>query len=287
MLKVFVYGTLRRGERNDYLLKDAKCLAEQAWTNGVLFDTGMSYPALAPSNSSIVYGELYEVSDTDLARLDELEGYQEGGVNNLYNRLEQIIYTDKGKYRAYVYVAHLDSLLKKKISNGDWKEYNLLKQNDSFLYFAYGSCMDSLRFKKAGVERYFKEVVGVGVLPNYSLKFTHRSTFDGLGRADIVEDGGVVEGKIYKIDREALNYLYGREGAPHVYRPTFVRFLLDGLEIEALTFTVKRKQEEVVPPIAYEMEILRGAKGYLSEDYVSSLVKYINILKNTSKIGGM
>ncbi|MCM3569313.1 gamma-glutamylcyclotransferase [Neobacillus mesonae] len=290
MRKVFVYGTLRKGEGNAHLKKNASCIAEQCWTNGKLYDAGYGYPAMKQSQSSYVYGELYSVTETELNRLDVLEGYRRGGSSNLYERVEQTVYTDKGQSNAYVYVAGPEMLLNKRIPWGDWKEYKWTKkQNDSILYFAYGSCMDNKRFIEKRVDAYFQDMLGVGVLDNYTLRFTRKSKEDGMGRADIVEEGGRVEGKVYKIPIEALkNYLYQREGAPTAYRATFVTIKLHGKDIQALTFTVKDKEEETAPSAKYEEEILRGADGYLSADYISKLKTHINFLKNLHQtIGGM
>lgn len=290
MKKVFVYGTLRKGEANAHLLKSATCIAEQCWTNGSLYDTGYGYPAMRQTTFSRLYGELYEVTEDDLIRLDRLEGYSAGGTNNLYERIEQTVYTDKDASIAYMYVAGRTNLLKRKIPNGDWKEHNLLlKQCDSVLYFAYGSCMDQRRMGEDGFEHYFQNMLGVGVLPNYTLRFTRRSTKDGMGRADIVEEGGYVEGKVYDIPVKSLNeYLYGREGAPKAYRPTFVTIELNGKKVQALTFVVTNKMEETAPPQWYEEEILRGAKGYLTEDYFSKITSHMNSLKKYNlNIGGL
>lgn len=289
-MKIFVYGTLRKGERNAGLLENATCIAEQCWRDGELYDTGYGYPAMKNSQGTRVYGELYTVTEDALQRLDQLEGYIEGGKNNLYERMEQTVYSDKGSGVAYMYVASQANLLNRKISNGDWKEFNLLsKPNGSVLYFAYGSCMDMQRITEAGYAHYFKDVLGVGVLPNYTLRFTRKSSMDGMGRADIVQEGGMIEGKVYNLPIKALKeYLYGREGAPKVYRPTFVTIELNGKEVQALTFVVTNKGAETAPPQWYEDEILRGAKGYLSQDYVTELKSHMNSLKKSIlNIGGM
>lgn len=280
-MNFFVYGTLRKRESNARLLKNAVLIAEQCWTNGLLYDTGYGYPAMKQTNSSRIYGELYSVKENELARLDQLEGYTEGGKNNLYERIEQMVYTDKGGFPAYMYVAGKDHLLKEMVSKGDWKEHCLLSgQNDSVLYFAYGSCMDHERFIKDGFDHYFQKVLGVGVLTNYTLRFAHKSFKDGMGRADIVEEGGTVEGKIYEIPVKTLKeYLYGREGVPMAYRPTFVTIKLDGKMVEALTFVVVNKKPEKAPPARYEEEILRGGNGFLSADYISTLKTHINFLR--------
>ncbi|WP_099363676.1 gamma-glutamylcyclotransferase [Fredinandcohnia onubensis] len=281
MKNMFVYGTLRKGEGNAHYLKEATRLAEQCWTNGELYDTGYGYPAVKQSRSSRVYGELYTVTDLELRQIDQLEGFREGRENNLYERVEQMVYTDKGPVTAYVYIAGQSNLLNNRIPDGDWKEYRLLnKQRGTVLYFAYGSCMDHKRFIEKGVDHYFQNMVGVGVLDNYSLRFTRKSKVDGMGRADIVEESGQVEGKVFEIPVEALkNYLYQREGAPNAYRATFVTIKLNGKDTQAITFTVKNKNEETAPPADYEDEILSGAKGYLSEDYIMKLKAHMDGLK--------
>jgi gamma-glutamylcyclotransferase (GGCT)/AIG2-like uncharacterized protein YtfP len=124
MFNVFVYGTLRKGERNAHLLEKATRIAETCWTKGELYDTGNGYPAIKQSASSIVYGEVYQVSNKELIELDYLEGYTEGGVNNLYERVEQEVNTEHGIITAFVYVSARDSLLKESIESGDWLKYN-------------------------------------------------------------------------------------------------------------------------------------------------------------------
>jgi gamma-glutamylcyclotransferase (GGCT)/AIG2-like uncharacterized protein YtfP len=265
---VFTYGTLRKHGANHRLLKDAELIAEQAWTHGLLFDTGLGYPAMIGNEYGKVYGELYLVNDEQLAQLDMLEGYYGPGCNNLYDRKTRMIFHDKGKHEAFAYiVAHQkEHLLKKEIKGGDWKVSLLLKQN-SILYFAYGSCMDDARFKKVNVHHYFKKVIGRGVLNGYSLLFTRKSS--DRGRADIVEGGGVVEGKLYEIPLTSLEYLFKREGVKSgCYRPTLIDLVVNNKPIKnALTFTVVEKQEETKPPGHYIEEILRGANGFVSQEY--------------------
>ena len=244
--------------------------------------------AVKQSKSNRVYGELYSVTDSELARLDQLEGYREGGKNNLYERIQQTVYTDKGQFTAYMYVANQENLLKKKLPNDDWKEHNLLSDTgDSVLYFAYGSCMDHNRFIQDGVAQYFQNMIGVGVLPNYTLRFTRKSSYDGMGRADIVEEGGCVEGKVYEIPVKALKeYLYAREGAPKAYRATFVTIELNGKKVQVLTFVVTNKKTEKAPPHWYEEEIIRGANGVLTADYLTKIQNHIKALRETQTIIG-
>lgn len=131
---VFVYGTLRRQEPNHYLLKNAALLAEHAWTNGRLYDTGLGYPAVKESATDKVYGEIYTVTDAELDRLDELEGYEPFGENNLYIRKRQIVFHDTGSMEAFIYIIaeQNESLLKKYIPSGDWKQYGIAAKKDVY-----------------------------------------------------------------------------------------------------------------------------------------------------------
>jgi gamma-glutamylcyclotransferase (GGCT)/AIG2-like uncharacterized protein YtfP/cation transport regulator ChaC len=275
---VFVYGTLRKHERNHALLKQTTLIAEQAWTLGELFDTGRGYPMVRSSSHRKVYGELYEVSEEQLTRLDELEDYQVGRNNNLYERVIQTIYTDRGEVEAFLYLSEkaCDTL----IPSGDWKIHQFLKRKpETVYYFAYGSCMDVERFHKANVGHYFENVIGAGILENYSMKYLY-STLDG-GRADIIEDGGTTEGILYKAPFEAVDYLFKREGyLIGMYRATFVDVIINGtLLMDVLTFHVYEKQEEIAPPEHYATEILRGSRNRVSDSYYKSLVQQLKDLQ--------
>lgn len=73
--RVFVYGTLLRGEPNHYILEHA-CFVREARTPAVftLRDMG-AFPALLADGSTAVLGEVYDVDAATLARLDRLEGH--------------------------------------------------------------------------------------------------------------------------------------------------------------------------------------------------------------------
>lgn len=246
---MFVYGTLCKHESNHRILADNKRVASQAWTKGKLFDTGFGYPAMTLLTDEWTYGELYEVGEATLPQLDQLEGFHGDGESNLYDRLSQEVKTDQGHFQALVYVAgKLLSDLHKEINGGDWRVYQQLQQNQEVIYFAYGSCMDTERFKLAGVDHYFQNVLGQGLLENYKLGFTQHSS-DG-GRADIIEEAGhSVEGKVYRLPYEALKYLYKREGVNiGGYRPTIIDVTINGTRHKNVwTFTVVDKKKDGIP----------------------------------------
>jgi gamma-glutamylaminecyclotransferase len=72
---LFVYGSLLAGERHEAQLAGARRLGdartEPAYT---LVDLG-DYPALVEQGTTAVAGELYEVDEETLRRLDAFEGH--------------------------------------------------------------------------------------------------------------------------------------------------------------------------------------------------------------------
>ncbi|MGR3778676.1 gamma-glutamylcyclotransferase family protein [Bacillus paramycoides] len=123
MHHVFVYGTLRKEQTNAHYIQGATCIADGAWTYGKLFDTGEGYPAMICSSEEKVYGEIYEVNDDVLQKLDELEEYTGNAETDLYDRLTQSVYFEDREIHVYVYVAQDKEMLKKVIISGDWVKY--------------------------------------------------------------------------------------------------------------------------------------------------------------------
>lgn len=78
--RVFVYGTLKRGEANHEQLRGATYLGPATTLPGhTLYDLG-DYPGLVRDSADEVgvTGELWELNQDHLARLDAFEGVAEG-----------------------------------------------------------------------------------------------------------------------------------------------------------------------------------------------------------------
>lgn len=120
---VFVYGTLRKEQTNAHYMQGAICIADKAWTYGKLFDTNEGYPAMTYSSEEKVYGEVYEVNDEILHKLDELEEYTGNAETDLYDRITQTVYATDREIEAYVYIAQDKKMILKVIDSGDWVEY--------------------------------------------------------------------------------------------------------------------------------------------------------------------
>lgn len=83
-LRLFVYGSLRRGGQHHEELRGSRFLGEARTTPGFALTTLGPYWALvpAPGQASSVPGELFDVTEDLLLALDEFEGdgYERGEV---------------------------------------------------------------------------------------------------------------------------------------------------------------------------------------------------------------
>ena len=122
MHKVFVYGSLLSGMGNHDILANSKLLgATNSPRRFLMVDLGY-FPGVIEDDfmGDSVIGEVYEVDDVTLNRLNRLEGYNEilpsGGM---YDRKE--IDTEFGKALIYIYNhSHSASRL---VEKGDWRNH--------------------------------------------------------------------------------------------------------------------------------------------------------------------
>jgi len=72
-MNIFVYGTLKRGHRNNRLLATSTFVGEAVTAPYWRLGTCGSFPILQRGKGH-VYGEVFKVNRTTLRRLDQLEG---------------------------------------------------------------------------------------------------------------------------------------------------------------------------------------------------------------------
>lgn len=112
-VKLFVYGTLKRGESNHSYLENAEFLGDDEVENAQLFDLG-AYPMML-SGEGIVKGELYYVPLKTVQLLDVLEGHP--------NYFHQDWLMLKSGTTALVYLGKKKFALKHPlISSGQWRD---------------------------------------------------------------------------------------------------------------------------------------------------------------------
>jgi gamma-glutamylcyclotransferase (GGCT)/AIG2-like uncharacterized protein YtfP len=116
--KVAVYGTLKRGFSNYFLLENAVFLGVDTLYAITLYDLG-PYPGAREEPSQGIDVEVFAVSVEQFEQLDQLEGYfQDVPERGLYHR--KLFLTHYGP--AWVYLYHPSVAGLRKISSGSWLE---------------------------------------------------------------------------------------------------------------------------------------------------------------------
>jgi gamma-glutamylcyclotransferase (GGCT)/AIG2-like uncharacterized protein YtfP len=124
-VNLFVYGSLRAGRKYHHFLEGAPLVADRAWTRGLLYDTGLGYPAMIPGRG-IVRGEVFRVDRDRLKRIDRLEDfYGPGDPRNTYERVVRTVFTPLGPLSCFLYLYVDKDRLRahgRRIRNGVWNE---------------------------------------------------------------------------------------------------------------------------------------------------------------------
>jgi gamma-glutamylcyclotransferase (GGCT)/AIG2-like uncharacterized protein YtfP len=112
MPRVLVYGTLRRGESHAHLLQGARYLGPHVTeARYTLCDLGQ-YPAAVSWGVTAIHGEVYDLDEALLGRLDEYEEYPA-----VYDR--RLIGTAHGD--AWMYLLKAPPAVACVIAHGDWR----------------------------------------------------------------------------------------------------------------------------------------------------------------------
>jgi gamma-glutamylcyclotransferase (GGCT)/AIG2-like uncharacterized protein YtfP len=125
---VFFYGTLMAGFGNRRTVNLESCLryAGRGSIRAALFDLG-PYPGAVPAADSVVWGELYGISDSAvvLATLDALEGCSFADrAGSLYVRVASTVTREDGSQaQAWVYFYNQPLGQARPIPLGDYRAY--------------------------------------------------------------------------------------------------------------------------------------------------------------------
>jgi len=167
-MKLFVYGTLLRGESNADKLMGSRYLG-LALMGGKLYDAGV-FPYLTLGDGQVV-GEVWEVDDTTLVQIDRLEGYRPDKPEvSFYTRASGVArWLANGEY-AQVDTYWLDApdTEENLIAHGDYRRFKSERTKRNIYIAAYGS--------NASLER-LEDRIGsvrqrlVGWLPDFELVF--------------------------------------------------------------------------------------------------------------------
>ncbi len=121
MNRLFVYGTLMRGEVRADLLADARDV-RAASTHGRLYHLPFGYPAIVDAEDGEVHGELVTFDDLE-ARLPALDDYE----GDEYRRVVRSIRVEGAVTTAWCYVvdpafeADLVAQGARRVRSGQWR----------------------------------------------------------------------------------------------------------------------------------------------------------------------
>ena len=118
---VFVYGTLRRGERNDIArYRPLPLFVGHASVEGRLYDLGV-YPGIVLGESGCVVGEVYRITAEVEAALDILEEVKADGSGE-YRKKDVPVVVAEQTLCCLVYEIHPERLVGRHlIASGNWR----------------------------------------------------------------------------------------------------------------------------------------------------------------------
>lgn len=238
---VFVYGTLMQGERAHEMIASSVYIGKGKVEGYGCYDLG-TYPGIVRNIDSVCYGEVYAVSEDQLAEMDiyEGEGY-------LYKRAKVVVkmFDESVEAEAYVY---MKTDLGEQVQ-GRW--HNAKK----VWYACYGSNLCYERFMKYinSCRDNSKPQESRTMIVKGRMYFANRSSRwnkQGVAFFDNSADGQTIM-RMYKITAEQLIDIHQQEGAGDNWynNKLFLGYANDGYPI--FTLTSKNKKQHIVPSDAY------------------------------------
>lgn len=252
---LFVYGTLRYGFELNHLLRNSPFIGLGYVEGFKMYDLG-GYPGCVKGDGTI-WGEVYQVSEELLRKLDEVEGYS-GTPDDLYERTSVTVNFDqKRKYKLsgvqmYVYRRSIDD--KYVIREGDFSSH--MGMSKILNYFAYAENTNTEVMKYRGLTKIMKEFRAYA--PGFRIVFSVPCRW-GLC-ASLKEGEGKVCGYVYLTTADQLAVL---DRAEH-YLSTYMRDSIPVVDERGITYFATvyftEEKEEGSPSHQYLQIILDGLR---------------------------
>ncbi len=258
---VFVYGTLRRGQRNHDLISGADFKGPCQLAGFDMFDTG-TFPFVR-TGTGMIHGEVYRISPAQLARLDQLEGHPD-----FYQRTP--VTTPWGEAWLYLFPRALDD--SSPLPGGDWVHRHIPTDNgEQMLYFAYGSNMLTERLVRRVPSA---RPLGPARVQGHQLRF-HKIGTDGSGKGDLFQTEDPAHhthGVVFQFAQAQLERLHAAEGLGYGYDFKWLEVESEQGQLRALTYVATRIQGDLAPYDWYLGLVLGGALEHgLPDHYIEHL----------------
>jgi gamma-glutamylcyclotransferase (GGCT)/AIG2-like uncharacterized protein YtfP len=118
----FAYGIIAYGKENPFFSRNTEILTDKAWVKGVLYDTGLGFPALT-SGDGIIKGKLIRMDESTLETLLGMaKQYDELNPPYTFQLKPVITYTESGANDAFALMYETAEGLKR-IDEGSWSNY--------------------------------------------------------------------------------------------------------------------------------------------------------------------
>lgn len=275
--EVFVYGTLMNGESNHHFLENSSCLGTSTVEGYDMYNVGW-YPAIVAGDGMII-GELYEVPQEDMSRIDMLEG--EG---SLYIRKCEMTSSES---LAYIYEFLEDTEGLERISS--WKDHvwyvsygsNMLY--DRFICYIEGGSYEGSSSYRMPCDDTSAPVEVRAVEIPYGMYFGNCSGSwqeGGVSFLDTEKDGHAL-GTAYLITREQFEHVAAEEnggrypdGTGDWYEDIISLGDMDGFEM--LTVTNKKPREQNAPSYEYLETLKEGIRENWQDMSEEDIGKYLN-----------
>lgn len=254
MSRLFVYGTLMKGQRAEKMMTGAKYLGNYRLADYAMYDLG-AYPGIKECVGESVVGEVYEITDDMLPGFDRYEG--EG---SLYKRITVEVSREEEKVEAYVY------MFIPEVHGEPMRETWNASEEDYVWYACYGSNLNADRFNNY-IEGGVYELTGafcegcrdkshwvddcMKTYPGrmYFAMNSSRWENKGVSFYDPNSNNGYTYMRLYKITRGQFHDVQRHEGPSWYGRIVCLDVLSDNCPV--YTMTSKRILEDNMPGEKY------------------------------------
>ena len=273
--KVFVYGTLMKGETNNGFMRNSTFLGKTVIEGYEMYDCGW-YPAIIPGDG-LVIGEVYSVPVEDIPSIDALEG--EGSL--YVKKCEKITLNGESTF-AFVYVYLGDCSGFEKIPA--WKEHvwyvsygsNMLYE--SFMRYIVGGSYGTSAWRAPCKDMTLPAAVKTVEIP-FDMYFGNMSSWGGgVSFLDTTKKGKSL-GVAYLITREQFEHVSCEEnggrcpGEGEWYEDIIDLEEMDGFEVKTITNKKLRTYNE--PSLSYMETLFKGIKENWPEMSENDIWNYL------------